>query len=106
LQNEINGAGCRTLGEYRAGLISGKALERGFRIRGRYTLRAMYEHEFEMLWESQKRFCPETLTDDLKRKVHHAIFFQRPLRSDPEVSACPHALDSFRPGIRWNRPHG
>jgi len=20
--------------------------------------------------------------------------------------ACPHALDSFRPGIRWNRRHG
>ncbi len=24
----------------------------------------------------------------------------------PGVSACPHALDSFQPGIRWNRRHG
>jgi len=27
-------------------------------------------------------------------------------RTPPEYSACPHALDSFQHGIRWNRRHG
>jgi len=83
LQQEIESAGCRTLGEYRAKRLA--KLDHGQRIRGRYTLRAMYEHEFNMLWESQRRFHADTLSDDLKTTSHDAIFYQRPLRFDPEV---------------------
>jgi len=87
LQEEIEQAGCATLGEYRA-----KRLERhdpaagqAEPIRGRYTLRAMYEHEFEMLWTAQAPHHPDILTADLKAQVDECIFYQRPLRFDPEV---------------------
>lgn len=85
LQAKIEKAGCRTLGEYRARQLQQHANVDGQRVRGRYTLRAMYEHEFEALWTAQARHRPDLLTDDLKTKVHEAIFYQRPLRFDPEV---------------------
>ncbi len=55
------------------------------RLRGRYTLRAMYDHEFNMLWNAQAPYHPNVLTDDLRQAVHEAIFYQRPLRFDPDV---------------------
>jgi CRISPR-associated endonuclease Csn1 len=44
LQAEIDAAGCRTLGEYFAGLNPEEQ-----RIRGRYTYRSMYQKEFALL---------------------------------------------------------
>jgi CRISPR-associated endonuclease Csn1 len=85
LQAEIEEAGCRTLGQYRAKRIAQKEDGDGVRVRGRYTLRAMYEHEFETLWAAQAQHRPDLLTDALKAQVHEAIFYQRPLRFDPEV---------------------
>ncbi|MFQ5561000.1 MAG: type II CRISPR RNA-guided endonuclease Cas9, partial [Nitrospinota bacterium] len=76
LQKEIEENNCRTLGEYLAGL---KPMET--RIRKRYTLRKMYEEEFDLLWENQKKHYSEfteTLRKELKEKI---IFFQRPLKS-------------------------
>ena len=83
LQAEIDKAGCRTLGEYFFRQVSsfGHADPKSRRTRGQYTLRSMYEHEFELLWSAQAKRL--SLTDELKASVHEAIFFQRPLRYDP-----------------------
>jgi len=87
LQMEIEEAGCRTLGEYRAKRLATQQHtgDDNQRVRGRYTLRLMYEDEFERLWAKQAEFRPELLTEDLKARVHEAIFHQRPLRFDPDV---------------------
>lgn len=73
LQAKIDACGARTLGEYLAGLAASE------RIRDRYTLRAMYEHEFECIWAAQAVHHPEVLTAALKEAVSSAIFYQRPI---------------------------
>ncbi len=87
LQRAIETEGCRTLGEYQARQVDGfrHTEPESERVRGRYTLRAMYEHEFELLWAAQARFHVDLLTDALKARAHHAIFDQRPLRFDPDA---------------------
>lgn len=72
----------RTLGEYLKSLDTDEE-----RQRSRYTLRAMYEQEFEMLWQKQKSFYRELLTDNAKEKLHQAIFFQRKLKSQKSTVA-------------------
>lgn len=80
LQKEIEQNECRTLGEYFAGF---DPKER--RIRDRYTLRKMYEEEFDLIWEAQKQYHPE-LTDDLKDQIRNRIiFYQRPLKSQAKL---------------------
>jgi CRISPR-associated endonuclease Csn1 len=77
LLKEIEDSGARTLGEYLCQLES-----QGERIRRRHTDRKkMYEVEFDLIWETQRTHHPDILTDELKKKVHHAIFRQRPLKS-------------------------
>ena len=73
LRSDIGTARARTLGEYLAGLPEGE------RKRARYTDRQMYEDEFEKVWEAQAKHHPALLTEELKERVHHAIFHQRPL---------------------------
>lgn len=62
---------CRTLGEYLAGEKD---------QRRRYTSRAMYEHEFELLWQAQQKHHPEILNSAFKAAVFNTIFHQRPLK--------------------------
>lgn len=108
---EMQTAGSRTLGEHLAQIQTDSTK----RIRRRHTRREMYEAEFEAIWESQRRFHPGLLTDDLKygatgRRtypakplpkrdgqdllgqvgIHGVIFFQRPLRPVPRsiVGRC------------------
>lgn len=71
LDRQIMDAKCRTLGEYLAGLE---------KKRCRYTSRAMYEREFELLWKSQQGFHPESLGPTLKAAIYNTIFHQRPLK--------------------------
>lgn len=49
-----------------------------------------YLDEFEKLWETQKQYHPEALTDDLKREIRDVvIFYQRRLKSQKGlVSNC------------------
>lgn len=68
-------AGSRTLGECLAGLDPEET-----RIRGRWTARGMFLDEFEKLWSAQAPHHP-AITAELKERVHRAVFFQRPLRS-------------------------
>ncbi|MBC6406546.1 MAG: type II CRISPR RNA-guided endonuclease Cas9 [Rhodospirillales bacterium] len=112
--------GARTLGELLAGRHSGRL---GVRARPEarpsnvssgakaayefYPTRDMLEQEFVKLWEVQRRQHPE-LTAELHGKLHHIIFFQRPL-VPPQVGKC--ALDPAkrpddREGFRcpWAHP--
>lgn len=75
LESAIRQAGCRTLGEYLSKLDPHQQ-----RLRGRYTSRAMYEDEFEKIVSAQAPHHP-VLTDDFRRALRRAIFFQRPLKS-------------------------
>ncbi len=71
----IADSGARTVGEYLAGLDPHSA-----RIRDWYTSRKMYIDEFECLWAAQTPHYPGVLTEERKRALCHAMFFQRPLR--------------------------
>jgi len=84
--------GARTLGEYFASLDPEDQ-----RIRNRWTARDMYEAEFEAIWAAQAPHHPGVLSAELKKRVHRAIFFQRPLRIRKEfIGACPHEPDHKR----------
>jgi len=75
----------RTLGEYFS-----KQNPHEQRIRGHYTFRAMYEDEFEQLWQKQAAYNGHLLNDVLKKAIKdETIFYQRPLRWDPDtISNC------------------
>lgn len=55
------------------------------RIRNRYTLRSWYVDEFDAIWEKQKAFYSELLTNNFKNEneehIKDIIFYQRPLRN-------------------------
>jgi len=70
----------RTLGEYLASLDPHSR-----RRRNRYTLRVWYEEEFNKLWEQQKQYYPDILTDENKENLFSIIFFQRPLKSQKHL---------------------
>jgi len=76
LAESIAESGARTLGEYLSRLNPEEE-----RVRNRYLGRGMLQDEFEAIWQAQAAHHPDLLTDDLKSKVHEAIFFQRPLKS-------------------------
>jgi len=61
------------------------------RLRNRYTTRKMYTDEFEKIWEKQKIFYPDVLTDELKQKIGDStegfLFFQRPLKPQKHLIA-------------------
>jgi CRISPR-associated endonuclease Csn1 len=81
LQKEIENKGFRTLGEYFASLNPEEQ-----RIRDWYTFRAMYEKEFDLLWAKQAEYYPQVLTEDLQKRIRdEIIFFQRPMRWNPET---------------------
>jgi len=76
LREKMAEAGARTLGEYFSKLDPEQE-----RIRSRWTSRKMYETEFDLIWQAQAKHYPKLLTDELKKIIHTAIFFQRPLKS-------------------------
>lgn len=73
LRDEMGKTGMRTLGEYFSSLNPEKA-----RIRTRYTDRAMFEEEFRKICFAQRSIVSE----ELEEQLHHAIFFQRKLKSN------------------------
>jgi CRISPR-associated endonuclease Csn1 len=64
------------LGAYLASLNPDEA-----QLRGQRTSRQMYLDEFEAIWAEQIKHHPAMLTDQAKRSLHRAIFYQRPLKS-------------------------
>ena len=45
-----------------------------------YPTRELYEDEFSKIWQAQSRHCPELMTEEVRQRVHRAIFRQRPLK--------------------------
>lgn len=81
LQKKINAAGCQTLGQYFSTLDPHDQ-----RIRGWYTSRKMYEDEFNLLWKEQSKYYPDILTGELLKDIcDETIFYQRPMRWDPQT---------------------
>ncbi|MGH7949589.1 MAG: type II CRISPR RNA-guided endonuclease Cas9, partial [Candidatus Binataceae bacterium] len=80
LQKEIDASGARTLGQFLASLGREEA-----KVRGRHTSRAMYEKEFELLWNAQAAHHPSLLSDALRKTLHNVIFHQRPLRVQKQL---------------------
>lgn len=76
LESEIKQTGSRTLGEYFSKLDP--TIER---IRTRHTSRQMYIDEFFKIWNVQSQYYPVMLTDEAKKNLFKAIFYQRPLKS-------------------------
>lgn len=83
LTDEIKNAGCKTLGQYFYKIIErNKKLPCKTRVRKRYTGRLEhYEVEFGVIMDAQG-IAP---TSDLRRQLHNAIFYQRPLRSQKHL---------------------
>ena len=72
------------------------------RIRGLHTNREMYKREFAAIWETQQKYHPELLTNELRERVHRIIFFQRDIlppspgligrcELEPRLPRCPRA---------------
>lgn len=62
--SELKGKmGDQMLGQYLAAKRDANPLDR---VRGKHTLRQMYLDEFDKIWETQRLFYPDLLTDELK----------------------------------------
>ena len=71
-ENEIKGEiKNKTLGTYLADLPSQE------RKRGRHIGRSMIEDEFDAIWNKQKQYHPDLLTEDLRDSLKKAIFWRR-----------------------------
>nr|AME16450.1 CRISPR-associated protein Cas9 [uncultured bacterium] len=99
LSQRIENSGQPTLGCYFYSIYAQKNEDGSFeRIRGRYIDREKhYLHEFNFICEKQN------LSDELKKKLHSAIFYQRPLKSQKGlVAKCP--LEPKRKRIAVSHP--
>ena len=80
LKAAIAASGARTLGEYFCSVDPEQE-----RIRTRYTERSMYQDEFRKICQSQRHLIDE----EAEKKLFHAIFYQRPLKSCKNlIGAC------------------
>jgi CRISPR-associated endonuclease Csn1 len=76
------------------------------RVRHRHTLRSMYEVEFEAIWEKQRTFYPELLTDELKFGAHGKRTFPvkptgLPRAAKPLKQHGIHGLIFFQRAMYW-----
>ena len=78
---DMQAAKARTLGEHFARNVD--PLQK--RIRARYTSRGMFIAEWEAIWTAQSVHYPDLLTPALRDRLHHQLFFQRPLRSQSHL---------------------
>lgn len=51
---------------------------------GLFPFREIYINEFEQIWNKQKEYYPQILTNENKEKLKNIIFFQRPLKEAEE----------------------
>ncbi len=81
LTEAVGKNGFKTIGEYFASLDPHVV-----RIRNRYTLRRLYEQEFDLLWDTQQKYHPAELTGERRDIIkNEVIFFQRPLKSQKKM---------------------
>lgn len=83
LREQIQTARCRTVGEYLARQHAERLPVRARRSSdGQYVLylqRDMVAEEFDLLWESQRHFHPDVLTDAARDYLRDTLLFQRKL---------------------------
>ena len=77
---KIKEAGAQTLGEY-----FNKLQDSDERVRGVYTSRAMYEHEFDLIWKKQQAHHDKVLTDT-NRKLDTRCYLPPTSTQIPEAS--------------------
>lgn len=58
--------------------------ETGKFLGGEFPFREIYIEEFEKIWEAQKGYYLQILTDENKRKIRDVMFFQHPLKETEE----------------------
>ncbi|KPK88888.1 hypothetical protein AMJ80_10515 [bacterium SM23_31] len=75
-RDSIREGGFKTIGEYLASLDP-----HVIRRRNRFTLRDMYEEEFNLMWEKQQSFYPLQLSNEFKEAIAEVILSQRKLKS-------------------------
>ncbi|MFQ5544244.1 MAG: type II CRISPR RNA-guided endonuclease Cas9, partial [Nitrospiria bacterium] len=80
LREKIKEKGCRTLGEYLAGLEN-HACKRNRDHDEEYfrTDRQMYRDELNLIWQEQAEHHAQ-LNDDVQEQIEKIIFYQRPLK--------------------------
>jgi len=126
LQMLISEKACATLGEYMYEVEEHRRFKNSTDANGKlkinwYPNRQMYKDEFTVIWDKQKEFYPDILTDKLKNKIENDIFFQRPLKKqqtgfcwlEPEQKRSPRSYNiaqQFRimseiANIRIGYPH-
>lgn len=92
LEEEMREEEARTIGEYFS-----KLHEKRKPVRRRHTSRDMYEEEFNAIWEKQSEYHPSILTKELRERIHHIIFYQRPIKLDPDrFGKCPYEPEENR----------
>lgn len=102
LQAAIRESGKRTLAEYMISLDPHRTPFRNKPEWGdHYTHRTMFEHEFALIWDSQRQYHPDVLTDHWRNKLSYAIFHQRPLRDQSYlIGQCELDPDEKRAPLR------
>jgi CRISPR-associated endonuclease Csn1 len=84
LRDELQTSGARTVGEHLARLhAERKPVKARRRADGEYVLylqRAMVADEFDRIWEAQRRFHGEALSEDARTHLRDTLLFQRKLR--------------------------
>ncbi len=122
LQQEIDEAGMKTVGEYFFSLFVETDKEKNWpnklapieRIRNRFVGREMYEKEFDMLWAKQTEFYPDVLTQEFKNKIGaETIYYQRNLKSqkglvgkcrfEPSKRCAPRSSNEFQEYRIWQQ---
>lgn len=95
LAQKVKSGGFKTIGEYYYSLFSQPKDWRNpdepiERIKGRFVWRKLYEEEFDLIWETQRKFYPEILNDaNYKRIKDDTIYYQRRLKSQKHlISKC------------------
>ena len=51
---------------------------------GLFPFREVYQDEFNQIWEKQKEYYPNILTDERKTTINNILYFQRPLKEQEE----------------------
>jgi CRISPR-associated endonuclease Csn1 len=84
LSAAMQNAGHRSLGEHLYHRLDVRDAVRKLKTR-----RHMYRREFELLWSAQAKHHPQLLTEDLRKRLYLAIFFQRPLKDQSDkIGLC------------------
>ncbi|MBS1773975.1 MAG: hypothetical protein JST82_14045 [Bacteroidetes bacterium] len=94
LEKKIIEQNCRTIGEYFYLLFLKNSDDENCynsqqpveRIRTKHVDRKLYAQEFDLIWEKQKKYYPEILTDENKKRIKDdCLYYQRKLKSQKHL---------------------